>query len=183
MTATPLVTVATILGLFWALPLLAQSGEAQPGDEKAENSRQAIWAKSQTALLEGIVLSANQRSQIEALDVEFADQMDERQQNRSQLRSELNTAQQAGKVSVAKRIRSQLRELRRTPARATHLQAIRAVLNAQQRVTFDENRKTFRERAQQQRDRARQERPPRPVPADGESEAGAAAGGDPEDSP
>jgi len=165
MTQTTSLTMATTLSLFCALPLLAQTGEEKPPKERPEASRQAVWAESQQALLEGIELNAEQRSEIEAIDTKYADQIDGQQQRRAQLREDLDSAQEAGKVSEAKRIRGQLREMRRAPGRAAHVNAIRQVLNAGQRVSFDANRKAFRERARQQRQRARQERPPRPAPS------------------
>lgn len=170
-------TVGSILGLLWALPLLAQNGEEGAAEQRSEASRQSVWAESQKALLAGIELSAEQRGEIEALDAEFGGEIDAQQQHRSQLRKDLNAAEQAGKVSEAKRIRGKLRELRRTPGRGAHVNAIREVLNDEQRVSFDENRKAFRERARQQRNRARRERPPRPTPSEGATKGKTAAEG------
>jgi len=176
-------TFAGLLALFWALPLFAESGEADTEESRDNKSRQAIWAESQKTLLQGIALSESQQDRIEALDAEYAAQIDERQQRRSELREELNAAQQAGQVSEAKRIRRQLREFRRSPTRPAHLRAIREVLTAPQQVTFDQNRKAFRERAQEQRERARLQRPPRPVPMEEPAEEGASEEGAGEASP
>ena len=145
-----------------------------------------VWrrlALTCTAVTGCIALSESQQDRIEALDAEYAAQIDERQQRRSELREELNAAQQAGQVSEAKRIRRQLREFRRSPTRPAHLRAIREVLTAPQQVTFDQNRKAFRERAQEQRERARLQRPPRPVPMEEPAEEGASEEGAGEASP
>ena len=171
MTQTTSLTMATTLRLLCALPLLAQTGEEKTPTERPEASRQAVWTESQQALLDGIELNAEQRSEIEAIDTKYADQIEGQQQRRASLRRDLDSAQQAGKISEAKRIRGQLREMRRAPGRAAHVNAIRQVLNADQRVSFDANRKAFRERARQQRQRARQERPPRPAPSENEDNA------------
>jgi len=163
MRRTQSLAVASILSLLWAFPLAAQNDEAEASDAPPKTSRKEIWAKSQQSLLEGIELSTDQLEEIEALDAMFGGEIDERQERRNQLRKDLKVAQQAGKISDAKRIRGELRELRGGRRRAAQLGAIRELLNPEQRVTFDENRKAFRERARKQRERAKRQRPTRPV--------------------
>ncbi|NRA07387.1 MAG: hypothetical protein HRU02_04455 [Myxococcales bacterium] len=171
MTKTNSLAVGTVLALSVALPGLAETGAEEAAAERPAASRQEVWADSQTALMAGIELTADQQSEIEALDAKFEAEIDERHKKRSQLRRDLSSAQDAGKISEAKRIRSQLREMRREPGRRAQLTAIREVLDEKQRVSFDENRKAFRDKAQQERTRVKRERPDRPAPAKAESPA------------
>lgn len=175
MKKTRSLALATLLGLLWALPLVAQNAEEETGEEQPDSSRQSVWEESQRTLLQGVELSAEQQAEIDALDAEYAEKFDEQRRRRSQLQRDLAAAQEAGRVSESKRLRGQLRKMRRAPGRAAHVGAIRKLLNPQQRATFDENRKAFRELARQRRARAERERPPRPAPAadaaDGEAPA------------
>ncbi|MFP8875985.1 MAG: hypothetical protein VCB99_03560 [Myxococcota bacterium] len=169
MTKTNPLVVGAILALSVALPGLAETGTEEATAERPTDSRQEMWTESQQALMAGIELTADQRSEIEALDAKFTAEIDGKHKKRSQLRRDLASAQEAGKISEARRIRGQLREMRRKPGRRAQLTATREVLDEKQRVIFDENRKAFRDKAQQERARAKQERPPRPAPAKAES--------------
>lgn len=171
MTKTKALTIATTLTLSLAIPGVAETAAKDPAADGPAATRQKAWAESQKALMAGIELTADQQAEIEALDEKFSVEIDARHKKRSQLRRDLNTAQEAGKISEAKRIRSQLREMRRGPGRQTQLTAIREVLDEKQRVVFDENRKAFRDKAQRERGRAKNERPARPAPAKAESPA------------
>jgi len=169
MTKTNALAVGTILALSLALPGLAETAAEEPAAESPAATRQKAWAESQKALMAGIELTADQQSEIEALDEKFSVEIDERHTKRSQLRRDLSSAQEAGKISEARRIRGQLRDMRREPGRLAQLTAIREVLDEKQRAVFDENRNAFRDKAQQERARAKRERPERPAPAKAES--------------
>jgi len=180
MTKTNTLTIATALVLSLAMPGLAETAAEEPAAENPAATRQKAWAESQQALMAGIELTADQQVEIEALDEKFSVEIASRHEKRSQLRRDLRSAQQAGKISEARSIRGQLRDMRREPGRVAQLTAIRKVLDEKQRVIFDENRKAFRDEAQRERARANKERPARPTPAKSESpaEAEAAVEGD-----
>ena len=171
MTKTKAPTITTILALCLAMPAVAETTAEKPAAEDPAATRQKAWAESQKELMAGIELTADQQAEIEALDTKFSVEIDSRHKKRSQLRRDLSAAQQAGKISEAKKIRGQLRDMRREPGRVAQLTAIRKVLDEKQRAIFDENRNAFRDNAQRERTRAKKERPARPAPAKAESAA------------